>query len=413
MRRTLSRVFVAAAAALALFPSLLSACTDGGGPSSAAQTPAASPAQSVNETLKPVQSADSGSEPGSNPEPSVQLPAAKAPGNNVKVKALYLTGWTVGSAEKVRHYVELANSTEINSYVIDIKDESGLVAYESSVPLAKEIKGWDARYEPEKVIGAFHDSGIRVIGRIVCFKDPYLSIKKPELAIKTTGGGLFRDGNMKAWLNPRNRDSWPYLVALAREAAEKGFDEIQFDYVRFPSDGDTKAIDYGDESRPKYEVIDEFLAYARRELPGVVLSADIFGIVCVSPADTEDIGQNLEYIGRSVDYISPMVYPSHYALGQIVNDVKFLRPDLEPYGVVFNTLMKAKERISKVEGYGAVVRPYLQDFTASWLGKGNYQSYGAEQVRLQIKAVYDAGYDEWIFWNAGNDYSESAFAKKK
>ncbi len=412
MKKILSRASLAAAA-LTLFSAMLAACTGGGAPSAPSNALPSSPVQSSSETPVPEPSFPSNSLPPSTPAPSARNTPLKPEDDNFRAKALYLSGWTVGSEEKVLHYIQLANSTEINSYVIDIKDESGLVAYESSVPLVQETKGWDGKYDPDKVIRAFHDNGIRVIGRIVCFRDPCLSLKKPELAIKTTKGGLFRDANMKTWLNPRNRDSWTYLVDIAREAAGKGFDEIQFDYVRFPSEGDTKAIDYGSDSRSKHEVIDEFLAYARRELPGVVLSADIFGIVCVSPADTEDIGQNLEYIGRSVDYISPMVYPSHYALGQIVNDVKFIRPDLEPYGVVLNTLLKAKERISKVEGYGAKIRPYIQDFTASWLGKGNYQNYGAEQVRLQIKAVYDAGYEEWILWNAGNDYSESAFIKKK
>jgi hypothetical protein len=134
----------------------------------------------------------------------------------------------------------------------------------------------------------------------------------------------------------------------------------------------------------------------------------VFGIICESPADTEDIGQYLELIGKDVEYISPMVYPSHYAVGQVVNNVKFSKPDMDPYGVVYNSLIKAKNRISQAEGYKAQVRPYLQDFTATWLGKGYYQTYGPTQVRQQIKAVYDAGYDEWILWDAGNTYSESA-----
>jgi hypothetical protein len=108
-----------------------------------------------------------------------------------------------------------------------------------------------------------------------------------------------------------------------------------------------------------------------------------------------------------------MVYPSHYAYGQIVNKVEFKAPDLEPYGVVYNTLVKGKDRILKVSGYNAKVRPYLQDFTASWLRpKSMYQQYGAEQVRQQIKAVYDAGYEEWILWDAGNSYDEAALQKE-
>lgn len=338
------------------------------------------------------------------------------PANKVKVKGLYLTGWTVGNMANVKHYIDLANSTEINSYVVDIKDDDGLVGYESSIPEVREIKAWESKYDVDKVIKAFHDNNIHVIGRVVCFKDPYISSKKPDLAVKNVNGGLFRsrstDGKMITWLNPSNKDSWPYLIAIAKEGIKKGFDEIQFDYIRFPNDGDRKAMDFGNTTEKRYEVIDGFLDYARKEMPNVTLSADVFGIICESPADTENIGQNLEFIGKNIDYISPMAYPSHYAVGQIVNKVQFAKPDLDPYGVVYNTLVKAKERISKVDGYKANVRAYLQDFTASWLGKGYYQPYGDEQVKQQIKAVNDAGYSEWILWDANNHYSESALQKE-
>ena len=331
-------------------------------------------------------------------------------GKDIKVKALYLTGWTVGSEKKVNHYVELAKNTEINSYVVDIKDDDGYVGYESQLPEVREINGWMKKYDADKVLKAFHDNNIHVIGRIVCFKDTVLSSAKPELAIKDKRGGLYKtkntDGKTITWLNPYEKGSWSYLIDIAKEAVQKGFDEIQFDYIRFANDGSKKNMDFSAYPQPKYEAIDEFLEYARKELPGVVLSADVFGIICESPSDTEDIGQYLEKIGMNIDYISPMAYPSHYATGQIVNKVKFAKPDLQPYGVVFNTLTKAKDRIAQVSGYKANVRPYLQDFTAPWIGKGNYQTYGAEQVRQQIKAVYDAGYDQWILWDALNTYDE-------
>ncbi|MCR4435968.1 MAG: putative glycoside hydrolase [Clostridiales bacterium] len=333
--------------------------------------------------------------------------------DGLKVKALYLTGWTMGSMDKVNHFVELAKTTEINSYVIDVKDDDGYVGYESDIPAVREIKAWQPKYDVDKVLKAMHDNNIHIIGRVVCFKDPILSSKRPDLAIKNTSGGLWRDNHGLTWLNPYNKDSWEYIVEIAREAVKKGFDEIQFDYVRFANDGNKKAMNFGDTGKEKYEAIDEFLAYARKELPGVKLSADVFAIICESPADTEDIGQYLEYMGKDIDYISPMAYPSHYAVGQVINEITFVKPDFDPYGVVYNTLIKAKDRISKVQGYKARVRPYLQDFTATWLGKGYYQHYGAEQVRQQIKAVYDAGYEEWILWDVTNRYSEDALLKEK
>jgi hypothetical protein len=331
----------------------------------------------------------------------------------VKVKALYLTGWTVGNPKRLEHFIELANTTEINSYVVDIKDDDGYVGYKSEVPEVIENNAWMQKYDVDKVISAFHENGIHVIGRLVCFKDPVLSQKKPELAVKKTDGSLWvekkdNNGNPITWLNPYERESWPYLISIAKEAVEKGFDEIQFDYVRFPT-GNRKQMDFSAYSETKYDAINEFLAYARKELPGVILSADVYGIICESPEDTEDIGQYLEKIGMDIEYISPMLYPSHFALGQQVNGIKFAKPDLQPYEVVYNSLVKAKNRISQVEGYRADVRPYIQDFTAPWIGKGNYQTYGAKQAREQINAVYDAGYEQWIFWDPSNTYSEEAF----
>ena len=136
-----------------------------------------------------------------------------------------------------------------------------------------------------------------------------------------------KDNHNLTWLDPYNKDSWPYLIEIAREAVEKGFDEIQFDYVRFPNDGSKKSMSYNSNGKAKYEAINEFLAYARQELPGVVLSADVFGIILESPADTEDIGQYLEYVGKDIAYISPMVYPS-LCSGQKVNGVQLMKPIL-------------------------------------------------------------------------------------
>lgn len=330
---------------------------------------------------------------------------------NIKVKALYLTGWTMSSDERINHFVELAKNTEINAYVIDIKDDDGYVGYMSNLPEVKQYNAWKPKYDVEKVIKAMHDNGIYVIGRVVCFKDPVYSSKRPDLAIKNLYGNLWRDNNGLTWLNPYNKDFWQYLVDIAKEGIEKGFDEIQFDYVRFANDGSKAAMNFGGTTKPKHEAINEFLQFSKNQIPENKVSADIFGIVCESPGDTEQIGQNLEYIGLNIDYISPMVYPSHYAVGQIVNGQMFAKPDLEPYSVAYNTLLKCKLRISQVQGYKAKVRPYLQDFTATWLGGGYYQTYGAEQVRQQIKAVYDAGFEEWILWSAGNSYSESALEK--
>lgn len=325
-----------------------------------------------------------------------------------KVKALYLTGWTVGKEENVNYFIDIANKTEINGFVIDIKDNDGYVAYKSQLEQVKNANTWMNKYDVDSVIKKMHDNNIYVIGRLVCFNDPKFSAVRPDLAIKKSDGTLYRDNKNNTWLNPYKKESWEYLINIAKEAVNRGFDEIQFDYIRFPSDGDQSLIDYGINGIPKHNIISEFLKYAKQQLVNVPISADVYGIICESPGDTEDIGQYLEIIGKDIDAISPMVYPSHYAAGQVVNGVKHAKPDLEPYSVVFNTLVKAKNRLSKVEGYNAQVRPYLQAFTATWLGMGYYQRYGTDQIRQQIKAVYDAGYEEWILWDPANKYPKEA-----
>jgi hypothetical protein len=342
-------------------------------------------------------------------QPAPTQPAALP--EPVKAKALFLSSWPLSNKSTVDHFVNLAKTTEINAYVIDIKDDTGYVSYPSEVSLVKEKNTFQRRFNIDEVVKTFKDNDIYVIGRVVCFKDPLISKKMPELAVKNTSGGLLIHNGM-TWVNAYSKEAWKYNVDIAKEALAKGVDEIQFDYVRFPDGNKEKMVFPGAGDKELYEAINEFLAYARSEMPDAVLSADIFGIVCESPKDTEKIGQYLEYIGKDVDYISPMVYPSHYYQGQTINKVVFSKPDLEPYNVVYNTLLRAKARISAVPDYKAKVRPYLQDFTASWLGSGNYKKYGPEDVRQQIKAVYDAGYDEWILWNSTVKYSEDALEKE-
>ena len=344
----------------------------------------------------------------------------------IKVRAVYLTGNMAGISKSLDHFIELVNTTELNAVVIDIKD-NGVVNYESNVPEVKSNQLYKKLYDADSVLKKLHQNNVYVIGRIVCFKDNGYAVKRPDLAIKRPDGTLWRENGKVAWLNPYNEDAWKYNIEIAKEAIEKGFDEIQFDYVRFPA-ARAKDVNYGVNLPAKADAICGFLETADKELrqgKGAVVSADIFGIICESVRDGQAIGQDLERIGKSIDYICPMVYPSHYAnagapgkvvmgngVGQTINGVKFTAPDLKPYEVVYNTLMKAKDRISKVEGYNAIMRPYLQDFTATYISdKQYYQVYGAEQVRQQIKAVYDAGYEEWILWNAGNVYSENAFEK--
>ncbi|MDO8686297.1 MAG: putative glycoside hydrolase, partial [Clostridiales bacterium] len=352
------------------------------------------------------------------------------PGENpfqkIKVKAIYLTGVSAGSEKTLNHVIELVNTTELNAVVIDIK-EGGVVNYPSNVPEVQKYGLYVKYFNPEAVLKKLHDNNIFVIGRLVCFRDNGLAKAMPELGVKRTDGTLWKEGGSSGgfWTNPYKEDVWKYNTAIAKEAVQLGFDEIQFDYVRFPTVKKSE-VNYGSNVTTKVDAISGFLKYAAEQLHtvngGVPVSADVFGIICESPSDGAALGQDLKRVGLDIDYICPMVYPSHYAnaskgpmgngTGQTINGMSFTAPDLKPYEVVYNTLVKGKETIDAIPGYRAKVRPYLQDFTATYLLKGYYQVYGAEQVRQQIKAVYDAGYEEWILWNGRNIYSEDAFLKE-
>jgi hypothetical protein len=327
----------------------------------------------------------------------------------VKAKGLYLTATSAGA--RLDHYIKLANETEINSYVIDYKNDYGKVYVDSKVPLATEVKAVEKAYNAAEVTKKLHDNNIYAIARIVCFKDPILAKSKPEYAIKKKDGSLYVHNGVN-WVDAYNKDAWQYNIDLAKEALAQGFDEVQFDYIRFP-DGKKSEMVFGDTRGLKlHENIEEFLAEARKQLPDAILSGDVFAIICESPGDTENIGQYFERIGKNLDYVYPMAYPSHYALGQIINGVKFAKPDFEPYNLIKQTLLKAKSRLDKVEGHKPILRTYLQDFSATWIGAGNWQYYEDEQIKQQIKGVIDAGYEEWFLWDPMNNYRENAFAKE-
>ncbi len=346
------------------------------------------------------------------PEPE---PEKKEP---VKVKAVYVTG-TVAGSKRLDEFIELVNSTELNSLVIDIK-EGGMVNYDSQVPLVKELGLSKKNFNVEEVLKKCHENNIHVVGRIVVFRDNGLATKKNALAIKRVNGSIWTEGKQGAWTNPYREEVQDYNIDIAKEAVELGFDEIQFDYVRFPT-AKAKEVSYGENVPEKSEVISGFLKKASeaiKKVKDVPVSADVFGIVVESDRDGNAIGQKFDLLGEHIDYISPMIYPSHYAndskgtmgngVGQSVNGVLFTAPDLKPYDVIYQSLLKTKQRISESAAFTAQVRPYLQDFTASYLPDGYWQTYGKKQVRDQIQAVYDAGYEEWILWSGKNIYTKDA-----
>lgn len=332
-------------------------------------------------------------------------------------RAVYLTGTSAGSSAKIDKIIQIAKNSQVNAVVIDVK-EDGVVNYKSSVPEVLEYGSYVKYYDPEVLIKKLHENGLYVIGRIVCFRDTVLAEKRSDLAIKNSNGGVWKKNGF-SWSNPYNTEVWDYNIAIAKEAVSKGFDEVQFDYVRFP-EGSSKQFSFGTNPPDRSDTIAGYLSKVKKEIIEVPISADIFAIVIESKVDGNAIGQLIEKVGMDIDYISPMIYPSHYAnsakrgfnangVGQNINGITFTKPDLKPYEVVYNALMKAKKKIADIKGYNAQVRPYLQAFTASYLPDGYWMKYGSKQTLEEIKAVKDAGYSGWIFWDPYNRYTQEMF----
>lgn len=313
------------------------------------------------------------------------------------IRGIYATGWMAGSTKWFPRLVEFVDETEVNAMVIDVKDDTGTLSYESEVPLTQEIGANVKKIrDVRKMLQTLKDHKIYPIARIVVFKDPFLSAKKPEWAVKDSQtGGAWMDRKGLTWVDPNNREVWDYIIDISREAINLGFQEIQFDYVRFTSDGDLKRCVYPfGTGKIRADVIREFLLYTREKLghTGVPISADIFGLSTSVPDDV-GIGQQFEKIAGAVDLVCPMVYPSHYANGSFGLRV----PDLHPYETVFRSVSDARKRLEQAGLTETKVRPWLQDFSL-----GNY--YGRAQIQAQIKAVTEAGVKEWLFWNPSCRY---------
>ena len=334
------------------------------------------------------------------PEDQVIVP------EHVEVKALY-----IGSGSALDKAIDLCNNSELNAIVIDLKNEYGL-PYMSKVETANEIGYvWDA-YDLAAVVEKCHENNVRVIGRIVSFNDQVAAEHFPERAIQDADGNVvqFSNEGNKPFLSPYCSENWDYLIDIGIEAAGYGVDEIQFDYVRFPAGATKNKVKpyYGEEGEypTKAEAVNRFLLEARiriQDTYGVPVSADIFGIVLTSESDAAIIGQDFATLGMTgIDSCCPMVYPSHYALGTMLGGHVFEYPDKEPYLMVYSVL-HACQPTYRQEGF-TNVRPYLQAFTASYIGKGNYIEYSYREINSQIKAIQDLGITEFILWDPSCNY---------
>lgn len=325
----------------------------------------------------------------------------------VKVKGVYISAYVAGTPDMMDNIITQIDQTEVNAVVIDVKDDNGRITFAMDSPMVTEL-GAVKKFIPdiEGLMTKLKERNIYTIARVVAFRDPYLAEAKPELSLKLADGSIYRDKQGLAWVNPYKKEAWDYLVEVGTEAHKAGFDEIQFDYIRFSTEKGMNDVVYDEadtQGRSKTEIITEFIDYAYDKLSeeGMFVAADVFGAIIGGGQDSDSVGQSYGEMAKHLDYICPMIYPSHYGDGNFGIE----HPDTQPYETILAALQKSKEdlRTYGEEGAGqAAVRPWLQDFTASYLA--DYIPYGDKEIRAQIQAVYDAGYDEWILWSAACKY---------
>ena len=322
------------------------------------------------------------------------------------VKALYVNAWAF-SSPKLWHLVRLADSTEINALVVDVKDDTGCLLYPSQVPTAERVGANRCRRLSAADMRARLDTlrahGIYAIARLVIAKDPLLAEGRPGWSVQDRAGGLWRDRIGSAWVDAFHDSIWVYSADLAAEAVQLGFNEVQFDYVRFPDEPRERmamaifsARRAGDTQRA---AVRRNVAKLQRRLEplGVPVTFDIFGLTASATGDL-GVGQVWEDFSLVADVILPMVYPSHYYAGAY----GFARPNAHPYQIVRHALTEALDRSRHTNA--AQIRPYLQAFT---LGR-RLPRYTPHEIREQIRAAEDLGLSSWVLWNPRSVYQRDA-----
>jgi hypothetical protein len=312
-----------------------------------------------------------------------------------EVRGVHVTMALAGLPRKLDEYIAMKRAG-LNTIELDVKDENGELGFPAKVPLAHKVGAALRYYTAERVVAKVHAAGLYLIGRVVTFEDPLLSAGAPQLAIRRADGSRWLNSAGLGWTNPYDRRVWKYNVDIAEQAAKLGFDEIQFDYVRFPSDGDISQIRYpGRHPQPMGWTIPAFVKYASSRLKplGVRVSVDVFGL---SATRNLGIGQFPRRIAPHVDAIYPMVYPSHYVSGEY----NIVDPDSRPGTTVAYSLRDFR---SALRGRKTLLIPWLQDFS---LGR----QYTLSDVQDQIQAARLEHSKGFMLWNAAGVYSVKAFS---
>jgi hypothetical protein len=319
-------------------------------------------------------------------------------------KALYLSFYGIGDRGLRESAIKLIDETELNTLVIDVKGDKGMIPYKSSIPLVAEVGAQRVTTvrDMASLMKSLKEKGIYTIARIVVFKDDPLALARPDWAVKTQNGEMWRDRENLAWVDPFNKEVWNYNINIAIEAAQYGFDEIQFDYVRFP-DASAPQFSMPNTEENRVQAVSGFLMEARRRLTpyNVFVSGDIFGYVCWNLNDTK-IGQRLEALVPHLDYLCPMLYPSGFQYGI----PGYRNPVANPYEIIYLSLKRAQERTNLPSHR---FRPWLQAFR-DYAFDGRY--FNDKEIMGEIKAAEGFGSHGWMLWNPRNAYSSAGLKKE-
>ncbi len=347
------------------------------------------------ETLKNIQK-----------EKEIVSPVTKAEVTHVKtpenVKAIYISSWTAGSKTNRDKIIKMIDDTELNSVIIDVKDSTGKISFPISDKNISVYGASEKRItDVDILLKTLHDKNIYVIARIAVFQDNHLTKENPDLSLKSKATGKpWKDRKGLSFLDPTNKEVQDYIVNIARYSHSIGFDEVNFDYIRYPSDGNIKDIDYKlSNGATRSDNIEKFFKYLNSELkknPDIIMSADLFGLT-TEVKDDLGIGQVWEKALPYFDYLSPMVYPSHYSSSQS----GFSNSSEHPYEIVNKAMIGAVKKTNLANDDIKKIRPWLQDFDLGSV-------YTADKVRAQIKASSDNKINSWMLWDPSNKYTESA-----
>lgn len=330
--------------------------------------------------------------------PAVQIPSHVALPK--PLRGLYVSSWVAGTQSTINRIINLIDTTSANAIIIDIKDATGRISYMPKDESLISIGSGTTRIRNlPALIERLHEKNIYVIGRISVFQDPFYATKFPDAAYKDTRTGLtWHDNKGLSWVKNNSLPFWEYTVRIAKDAYAQGFDEINLDYVRYPSDGPLSYLDTAGMEKGRTGTMSDFFSYVSTELrskEAIPISADLFGLTMSAQGDL-GIGQILELVAPHVDYVAPMVYPSHFAKGTY----GIADPARQPYAIIYKSLSDGIARMQAIGEDVHKLRPWLQDFNLGAV-------YTHDLVQAQITAAEELGLTSWMLWDPRNIYTKS------